>query len=359
MARIVLIDDEAELRTVLGEILAEGGHEVVTAANGGEGLDLIRAAPLDLVVCDINMPVLDGFGVLTAIRADPQQAALPFVFLTSEADVRAGIVSGADDYLMKPVQAGDLLAAIEARLARRETARKEADRRVGEVRRTIAALLPHELRTPLTTILGSARLLQEFHRDFGPDEIGEMATGILKAAMRLHRMTENYILYADLEAWRLSTDGRERLSGSSGPADVKSAAMDVAAQRGRSSDLCLDLSEVSLPVGSLYVRKAVTELVDNALKFSAAGSRVQVLLGSTASSARLEVVDQGNGMTADQVRNVEAFQQFDRDRFEQQGSGMGLIIVRGIAEASGGRFEVETAPGKGATVRIQWPAAIS
>jgi signal transduction histidine kinase len=356
MARIILIDDDAGLRKVLGEILAEGGHEVVTAADGAEGLEKIRAAPLDLVLCDINMPVLDGFGVLEAIRADPRQAALPFVFLTSETDVRAGIVSGADDYLMKPVPAGDLLAAVEARLARREAARKEADRRVGEVRRTVAALLPHELRTPLTTILGSGRLLQEFHRDFGPDEIGEMAAGIVQAALRLQRMTENYILYADLEAWRLSTGGRERLSGASGAAEVESAAMEVAAQRGRSGDLSLELSEVSVPVGSAYLRKAVTELVDNALKFSPAGTRVHVLLARAGSAARLEVVDQGRGMTADQVGRLGAFQQFDRDRFEQQGSGMGLVIVRGIAEASGGRCEVESGPGVGATVRIRWPA---
>src|SRR6476469_5413528 len=113
----------------MAEILASAGHETTLAADGNEGLDALRRQPPDLVLCYINMPGLDGFGVLKAIRADPDLAPLPFVFLTSEFDVRAGLVSGADDYLTKPVAAADLLAAIDARLARRETTKREGDRR--------------------------------------------------------------------------------------------------------------------------------------------------------------------------------------------------------------------------------------
>jgi signal transduction histidine kinase len=306
------------------------------------------------VVCDIHMPGLDGFGVLKAVRADPQLATLPFVFLTSEADVRAGIVSGADDYLMKPVSSADLLAAIDARLARHEITMKEVDRRVGEVRRAVAALLPHELRTPLTTILGSARLLQELHRDLGPHEIEEMATGILKAAQRLHRMTENYILYADLETRRLSGTGPDCVCGRSGAADVKSAAMDAAAQRGRTHELRLDVSEVSVPMDPASLSKAVTELVDNAFKFSPPDREVSVSLASPEGHPRLEVRDHGHGMTREQLSQLGAFQQFERSRFEQQGSGVGLTLVRGLAEATGGRFEIASRPGEGTTVRIEW-----
>jgi signal transduction histidine kinase len=354
LARITLIDDEVELGRVLGEILDHAGHHTILATNGQQGLEALRRHPADLVVCDIHMPGLDGFGVLKAVRADPQLATLPFVFLTSEADVRAGIVSGADDYLMKPISAADLLAAIDARLTRHELTKKEADRRVGEVRRAVAALLPHELRTPLTTILGSARLLQEFHRDFGPQEIEDMASGILKAAERLHRMTENYILYADLETRRLSGAGPDRLLGLSSGADVKSAAMDAATQRGRAGELRLEISEVPVPMSPAYLRKAVTELVDNAFKFSPPDREVSVSLASAEGHTRLEVSDHGHGMTPDQVSRLGAFQQFDRSRFEQQGSGVGLTLVRGLAEATGGRFEITSRPGEGTTVRIEW-----
>lgn len=357
MARIVLIDDEAELRAVMGEILAGAGHEAVLAANGADGLAALRRERPDLVLCDINMPGLDGFGVLQAIRADPQLASLPFVFLTSEAEVRAGMRSGADDYLMKPVSSDDLLAAIDARLARGETARREADRRVDEMRRAVAVLLPHELRTPLTIILGSARLLQEFHGGLGPKEVQEMAAGILKAAQRLHRMAENYILYVDLEMRRLSGMGAPGppLSGPSGAADVQAAAKEAAAQNKRGADLELDVHEAIVPIAAAYLRKVVSELSDNAFKFSPPGTPVRVSLTTAGAGPRLEVVDHGRGMTADQVREQGAFQQFDRGRFEQQGSGVGLALVRGIAEASSGRLEICSRPAEGTAVRIHWP----
>lgn len=357
MARLVLIDDEAELRKVLGEILASAGHEVVLAANGAEGLAAVRRDRPDIVVCDINMPGMDGFGVLRAIRADPELASLPFLFLTSETEVRAGMRSGADDYLMKPVSGDELLAAIDARLARVEATRREADRRVDEMRRAVAVLLPHELRTPLTTIIGSARLLQEFHGDFAATEIGEMAGAILKAAHRLHRMAENYILYADLELRRLSRPGAnaEALAGSSGANEVRLAATEVAVQSKRQPDLHLDVHEDAVvPIAPAYVRKVVSELSDNAFKFSTPGTPVRVSLTAAGAGSVLTVVDHGAGMAEDQVRRVGAFQQFDRARFEQRGSGVGLALVRCIAEATGGALEIESRLAEGTTVRVRW-----
>ena len=318
------------------------------------------ASDPDLVVCDINMPVLDGFGVLRAIREDPQLASMPFVFLTSEAEVRAGMLSGADDYLIKPVGGDDLLAAIDARLARGETTQGEADRRVDEMRRTVAALLPHELRTPLTVIIGSAGLLQEFHRDFKPEEIEQMAAGIKKAALRLHRMAENYILYAELELRRLSSPGTtgDLLSGSSGAADVQSAAKEAAGEHGRPADLELDVPDLVVPIGSAFLRKIVSELCDNAFKFSAAGTKVRVSLAAAGRERILEVADHGAGMAADQVRKVGAFQQFGRSRFEQRGSGVGLALVRSIGEAQGARLDINSRAAEGTSVRMRWPDGI-
>jgi two-component system sensor histidine kinase/response regulator len=359
-ARIVLIDDHAQLRSVMAEMLAGAGYETIEAGGGVEGLALLRRERPDLVLCDINMPDLDGFGVLRAVRADPDLASLAFVFLTSEGEVRAGMRSGADDYLMKPVSEADLLAAVGARLARRETTRRESDLRVAEIRRTVAALLPHEIRTPLTTIIGSARLMQEFHGDFGPQEIEQMAGGILKAALRLSRMAENYILQAELGMHRLLgvDGGPSPCAGTSGATDVETAARAAASQAGRSGDLELDVRDVTVPIAPAYFRKIVSELADNAFKFSAAGMPVQMSLSATPAGPRLEVADNGRGMTLEQIGQIEAFRQFDRGRFEQQGSGVGLALVRSIAEVSGGRFELTCRPEAGLTVAVAWPGLL-
>jgi two-component system, sensor histidine kinase and response regulator len=360
MARIVYIDDEEALREVTAEILATAGHETVLASSGREGIEAVRRERPDLVLCDVNMPGLGGYEVLQAIRADPRLSATPFLFLTSLGapdHVRTGMVSGADDYLMKPIGNDALLAAVEARLARRKASQREADARVDELRDSMANLLPHELRTPLTTILGGSQFLAQCHRDMSHEDIGQVADSMYRAARRLHRMAESYILYSELELDRLAGGAapRHELRGSSGAEAVREGAQETAAERGRADDLRLELGAARAPLAAPYLRKVAVELVDNAMKFSEAGTTVTVRLRADAPGTALEVADAGRGMTADQVRQIGAFRQFDRALFEQQGSGLGLALVRRILVASGGELVFDSSPGAGTRVTARWP----
>jgi len=360
MARIVYIDDEEALREVTAEILATAGHETVLASSGREGIEAVRRERPDLVLCDVNMPGLGGYEVLQAIRADPRLSTTPFLFLTSLGapdHVRAGMVSGADDYLMKPIANDALLAAVEARLARRKASQLEADARVDELRDSMANLLPHELRTPLTTILGGSQFLAQCHREMSPEDVGQVADSMFRAAQRLHRMAESYILYSELELDRLAGGAtpRHELLGSSGAEEVRQGAQETAAERLRRDDLRLELGDARVPLAAAYLRKVAVELVDNAMKFSGAGTTVTVRLRAHVSGAALEVADSGRGMTADQVRQIGAFRQFDRALFEQQGSGLGLALVRRILAASGGELVLDSRPGAGTRVTARWP----
>jgi len=361
MARILLIDDDDMLREVHAELLAIAGYETLQAATGQAGIDAIRSARPDLVLCDVAMPGTDGYAVLEAVRADPQIASTPFLFVTGldpRHHFRAAMSLGADDYLAKPVRQDDLVAAVEARLARREAERRESERRVEELRRSVSFMLPHELRTPLTIILGASEMIRDLHREMKPEEIGEMAAAISKAAQRLHRMAENYILHAGMELQRLTaTDSAaSTLSGASGADLVREVAGAQAREYSREADLRLDVADATLPLAEPYVRKIVSELVDNALKFSAAGKPVKVSLAVSGDGTSLTIADAGSGMTAEQSREVSAFRQFDRAVFEQQGSGLGLILVKGMIEASGGVFALQSRPGEGTITSATWPA---
>ena len=129
MKKILVIEDEPEMRRNLATILRLEGFHPVTAANGQAGLESARSDTPDLVLCDVMMPGLDGYGVLRELQDDPTTMNIPFVFLTArgeKADVRAGMNLGADDYLTKPVDKTELLQAIQTRLARAEQlARRE------------------------------------------------------------------------------------------------------------------------------------------------------------------------------------------------------------------------------------------
>jgi DNA-binding response OmpR family regulator/Ca2+-binding EF-hand superfamily protein len=123
MKKILLIEDNTEVRENTSEIISLANYEVVTAENGKVGVELAQKEKPDLIICDIMMPELDGYGVLHILSKKPETAGIPFIFLTAKTeknDVRKGMNLGADDYLTKPFDDTELLNAIETRLKRKE-----------------------------------------------------------------------------------------------------------------------------------------------------------------------------------------------------------------------------------------------
>src|SRR6478735_9070698 len=121
MKRILVIEDEPEMRRNLTTILRLENFHALAAENGRRGLEVARREKPDVILCDVMMPELDGYGVIAALRADPATLTIPFIFLTAKGekpDIRTGMNLGADDYLTKPVAKADLLAAIRSRLER-------------------------------------------------------------------------------------------------------------------------------------------------------------------------------------------------------------------------------------------------
>jgi len=121
MKKILVIEDEPEMRRNITTLLRYHDYQPIEAENGRVGLALARREKPDLVLCDVMMPELDGHGVLQALQQNVELATIPFIFLTARGekdDLRNGMDLGADDYLTKPVANAELVRAIEARLRR-------------------------------------------------------------------------------------------------------------------------------------------------------------------------------------------------------------------------------------------------
>lgn len=128
MKKILLIEDNPNVRETTADILELADYEVITAENGKQGIEKANMHKPNLIVCDIMMPGLDGYGVLHILSKKPETASIPFIFLTAKAekaDVRRGMNLGADDYLTKPFEEMELLNAVESRLHKNEILRKE------------------------------------------------------------------------------------------------------------------------------------------------------------------------------------------------------------------------------------------
>lgn len=364
--KILVIEDEFLLRQDMMAMLKFEGFEVIGAENGIIGIEQARIHLPDLIICDIMMPGADGYDVLTTLRSEAQTAAIPFIFLTARThhdDRRQGMGSGADDYLTKPFAVPELLATIRTRLDRAETLRREGERlaeqRSQDLRNNIILSMPHELRTPLTVVLGFSDMLISDHQEMERGRIGEMAQHIHNAGQRLYRLVENYLVYAQIEIVMTDPEYRTLFRNSETPDPwviAEHLSLQTAQKYQREGDLELEIGRLtSLPMLEEYFRKLIEELVDNAFKFSEAGQRVTVTLSHEDSLYRLCVTDHGRGMTEDQIRMIGAYMQFNRQMYEQQGSGLGLVIARRIAELHGGQFAINSEVNQHTTITVTIP----
>ncbi len=131
MNHILLIEDNKDVRENTAEILELAGYTVSTAADGKKGVEQVSKHKPDMIICDIMMPVLDGYGVLHMLSLNPDTASIPFIFLTAKAersDLRKGMEMGADDYITKPFDKIELLNAVESRLKKLASIKKEYEK---------------------------------------------------------------------------------------------------------------------------------------------------------------------------------------------------------------------------------------
>ncbi len=361
MSKILVIEDEFLIRENIVELLEIEDFEVISAENGRIGFEQASQHLPDLILCDVMMPELDGYGVLSSLRSNPSTATIPFIFLTAKAehsDLRQGMGLGADDYLTKPCSAEELLEAVRTRLKKQETFEKLSQLKLDELRRSITHSLPHELRTPLNGILGNTELLLLELEDLELSEMRTMLEDIRTSSKRLHRLILNFLLYADLE---LMANNHQRIQAlqKSSVDSIKSliseAAQEQARQVNREADLHLNLQDSSVQMAATRLAKLVEELVNNAFKFSEPGTPVSVQTEVQQNRFVLYVCDQGRGMTSEQVQKMGAYLQFERKLYEQQGSGMGLSIVKRLVELHKGKLVIESEPNQQTSVRVELP----
>lgn len=361
MSRILVIEDEEFVRENLCDLLEGEGHEVFSAGDGQRGIELAQQHLPDLILCDIQMPLMDGFQVLQALQEDSSTKTTPFIFLTartSRDDLRAGMALGADDYLTKPFTLDEVLQAIATRLEKQATVAEQYEDQMDDLRQSMAQMLPHELRTPLTLILGYSALLFESDEAIEPAELKEIAGSILHAGNRLQRLIQRFLLYVELTMAAQGLSKAQRIADNTSTIPLPLIG-DLAAQKAqevnREADLKLELPSGSVQVNGTYLPALLEELFENAFKFSEAGTPVQVAGSRDNGTFIITVTNQGRGMTPEQIAQAGAYTQFERQRYEQQGQGLGLAIARLAIEQLGGTFSIESIPQEHTSIRLTLP----
>ncbi len=359
MTKILVIEDEEAILENIIDLLEAENFCVIGAANGQDGLQLALKTKPNLIICDIMMPELDGYDVLAKLRQNPSTETTPFIFITAKtakADRRKGMALGADDYLVKPFTGGELLEIVSVQLRKQEVLNKQSQQKLDELRSSIIHSLPHELHTPLNGILGLSQILIDNYDVTERDEVLEMLEEIHTSGTRLYKLTQNFLLYAELEIIAKDPKRVQALARSRETSYTKTIITEVALQKAqqtkREADLHLDLKEAIVYIPELKFKKLIEELIDNAFKFSPTGTLVQVIGRLNDNTFTLSIINRGRGMAESQIADIGAYIQFERKLYEQQGSGLGLIIAKRLVELHGGQLTLESIPDKQTLVHV-------
>ena len=386
-AKLLIVDDRPENLLALEKLIQDQERTVYQARSGDEALSLLLEHEFALAILDVQMPGMNGFELAELMRGTEKTKQIPIIFVSAAGRelnyAFKGYESGAVDFLHKPLSPHEVRSkvsvfvelyrqrkALNRQLDALEAARREQEALLDELRETQAELqravqmrdvfmsvVSHELRTPLNGLTLEVQLrklrLQQNNRDaFSPDKLREMTERDERQIRNMTRLIDDMLDVSRIRTGKLSIRPQ--------PSDLGVLAGRVV--ENLSPQFAHADSRVALSVGGpapvlmdeFRIEQVLANLLTNALRYGA-GKPVEVSVYCQAQEARVDVRDQGMGISAADQRRV--FEQFERvaDNGVPQGLGLGLFISEQIVQAHGGRIELSSQLGEGSCFSVILP----
>lgn len=358
--RVLVADDNGDMRDYVARLLSEQ-FDVEAVGDGASALAAVHERRPDVIVTDVMMPELDGFELLRALKDDPFTQLIPVILLSARAGEEAtleGIGAGADDYLVKPFSARELITRVESQL-QRASAQIYAREQLIEANRIkdeFLATLSHELRTPLNAILGWAHLLKA--SALRPGMLERALSSIDRNARAQAQLVDDLLDVSRVISGKLAIK-REPVNLRaiiSEAVDAVRPGVTEKAIRLR-MDVATD-ADIIIDGDADRLRQVVWNLIANAVKFTPSGGDVEVTVKRAGEAIEISVRDSGMGIARDFLPYVfERFRQGDSAPSRRHGGlGLGLAIVRHLVEAHGGTVSAASeGPGTGALFVVRLP----
>lgn len=362
---VFVVDDNPDNLTLLVGILRRQGYRVRVADSGRRALEMIRALLPELILLDISMPEMDGYEVCRELKKDAATNAVPVLFISAlddAGDKVRGFESGAVDYIGKPFQAPEVIARVEShlklgRLQKALEARNAELSRLNAEKDEFLGIAAHDLKSPLSVIRGYAEMLRE-HPETDEEARDAYLARIATASSRMAQLIQDLLDVNAIE--------RGALVIRTEPVDLAEAARLVVESHQEAARAKGQTLRFEEPTGStvaladaVFLPQMIENLVSNALKYSPHGKPVLVRIANAANTLRLEVVDEGPGLSSDD--QAKLFGKFARLSAKPTGgehtTGLGLSIVKRLVESMNGRVGCISTAGAGATFFLELPAA--
>ena len=362
-SRILSVDDVEDNLTLVRTLLEDEGYYVDSAISGEAALKKVEELPPDLIILDVMMPGIDGYEVTQRIRNNPKIKYIPILLLTAhpESSVIKGLDGGADDFISKPFEIGELLARVRSLLRLKHSI--DEQEKMTLQREDFVSRLTHDLRTPL---IAADRMLNLFLQEvFGPvpSAMKQPINVMIRSNQNLLEMVNTLLEVYRFEAGKKSLNF-ELCNLTTIVGEVVSELTPLAFEK--NLILKLDTHElnstenhqVTVKGDGLELRRVFSNLIGNAIKFTDTGS-IKIRIFEALSPINnfnqviIQVQDTGYGIAAEDQGTI--FERFRQGRNQTSGSGLGLHLSCCIVEAHGGKIELLSELGKGSTFTVKLP----
>lgn len=359
---VLVVDDNPLIVNVLKSLLSSQNYQVITSVNGEEAQRQLEANSVDVIICDVMMPTMDGYELHHKVRQNPDHAHIPFVFLTAlgdQIDVSKAKEIGADDYLVKPFDPQNLLAVVKGKVVRSRALKTLSEERYDAYRKRVVHTLSHEFRTPLVAINTGTELLLDQHGAMDTNKVRGLIEAIHRGGQRLERLVSDFMLLQQVEAGIAQKMFDQRAVARNlveSVTQVCDSMREPLEKDGYLFSVTLPQDAVLVLIYEAQIHDILKRLIDNARKFSGERKEIEVALVPEDFEVRVEVRDRGLGMDVARVNEaINAFGQLDRERLEQQGGGLGLAIASRYAKINGGKLNFELRPDRGSIIGLVLP----
>jgi signal transduction histidine kinase len=374
-ATVLIVDDEPA-NLSLARAYLDSSYELLEASDGPSALALVDSQPVDLVLLDVMMPNMSGFEVCRRIKRGREQY-LPVILLTAldrQEQRNVGLEAGADDFMSKPVDRRELTLRVERliKIKRHEEQIREqldlvsrhdqmAQKQIRELqeldvlKEDLVAMMVHDLRNPLAGIVGFLDLLTS---DLDDHRLRKDADAAVQAGNRLREILDDMLHVRMLEGGALHMQCELVQAG----AVVEDAIKSVwGAARARRVEIAAQIEQslLQLDADPKYVRRAIENLLSNAVKYSPSGTSVRASVRAVGSDVEIEVADRGSGIPEQFKEHLfQKFGSIEAARGDaRNGIGLGLYLVKLVANAHGGRAVVRDRKHGGAAFGLVLPRA--
>ena len=365
---VLAVDDTAGNLRVLLESLSSAGHEVLVATNGQSAIDTAQYAQPDLILLDVIMPGMDGYEACAQLKRNTATAHIPVIFMTAltETDEKVRAFElGAVDYVTKPFEEAELLARVQTHLTVNRL-RLDLEKRnkqledLHQLKNEFMGMAAHDIRNPLASVMACADLIESIAPSASPARVQMFAGQISGAARRINAIITNLL---DVNA--IDSGQRNINIASHDLSAIVERVVQQNALKAGSKQINLQFVPSSSPTLAAIDESATEQVLDNiisnAVKYSPSGRTVTARLVRSASSMRVEVQDEGPGLSAeDQAKMFRKFCRLSpKPTAGEPSTGLGLWIVKQLTESMHGTIRCESALEKGSTFIVQWPARSS